>query len=230
MGAEQLGDGQDEVGGGDPGTQLAGEFEADDGRDQRGHRQAQHRRLGLDASHTPPQHAETVDHGRVGVGADEGVRERLAVPEDDDVREVLEVDLVHDPGSRRDDGQLSELPLPPLEEAVALVVAEVLLLDVQREGVRPGEVVGDDRVVDGQLRRDHRVDRCRVSPELGDRLPHGGQVDEHRDAVGVVQEHPRGRERHGVARARARDQPVDGLAGHRPAVLVSQQVLQQHLE
>ena len=71
--AQQLGDGEDEVGGGGAGRQLAGELEADDLRDEHRHRLAEHRGLGLDAADAPAEHAQAVDHRGVRVGADEGV-------------------------------------------------------------------------------------------------------------------------------------------------------------
>ena len=74
--AQRLGDGEDEVGGGGAFAQLAGEAEADDLGDEHGDGLAEHGRFGLDAADAPAEHAEAVDHGGVGVGADEGVRDR----------------------------------------------------------------------------------------------------------------------------------------------------------
>ena len=71
--AQHLGDGEDEVGGGGALAQFAGELEADDLRDQHGDGLAEHGGFGLDAADAPAEHAEAVDHGGVGVGADERV-------------------------------------------------------------------------------------------------------------------------------------------------------------
>ena len=71
--AQHLGDGEDEVGGGCAFAQLAGELEADDLRDEHGDGLAEHGGLGLDAADAPAENAEAVDHGGVGVGADERV-------------------------------------------------------------------------------------------------------------------------------------------------------------
>ena len=54
--------------------ELAGQFEADDVRDQHRDGLAQHRGFGLDTADAPAEHAEAVDHRRVRVGADDGVR------------------------------------------------------------------------------------------------------------------------------------------------------------
>ena len=100
---QQLGDGEHEVGSGRTGRQRADELDPDDARQQHGQRLSQHRRLGLDPADTPSEHAETVDHGRVGVGADQrvGVGDAIAVPKDH-LGEVLEIDLVTDPAVRRE--------------------------------------------------------------------------------------------------------------------------------
>ena len=78
--AQHLGHGQDEVGRGRALGQLAVEPEADHLRQQHRDRLAEHRRLGLDPADAPAEHAEAVDHRRVGVGADQrvgiGLRER----------------------------------------------------------------------------------------------------------------------------------------------------------
>ena len=134
--AEHLGDGEDEVGGGGALGQLAVQPEADDAREQ--HRQglAEHDGLGLDAADPPAQHAEAVDHRGVGVGAQAHVREGPALLGLDHAGQVLDVDLVHDPGAGRDDREVVAGLLPPLEEPVALSVAAVLDLDVAGEGVR----------------------------------------------------------------------------------------------
>ena len=73
LGAQHLGDGEDEVGGGDPLLQRAGQMEADHFGDDHRDRLAEHRRLGLDPADAPAEHAEAVDHGGVAVGADQRV-------------------------------------------------------------------------------------------------------------------------------------------------------------
>ena len=84
---------------------------------------AEHRGLGLDPANAPAQHAEAVDHRRVRVGADQRVRERLAVARLDNAREVLEVHLVADAGVGRHHAEVVERRLAPAQERVALAVA-----------------------------------------------------------------------------------------------------------
>ena len=103
-------------------------------------RLAEHRGLGLDAADAPAEHAEAVDHRGVRVGADAGVGvgRQLAVDlaGEDHAGQVLDVDLVHDAGARRDDLEVVERGLAPAQELVALAVALVLDLDVALERVR----------------------------------------------------------------------------------------------
>ena len=81
LGAQHLRDGEDEIGGGDALVQLAEQLEADDFGNQHRHGLAEHRGLGLDPADAPTEHAETVDHRRVAVGADQrvGIRDHRAV-------------------------------------------------------------------------------------------------------------------------------------------------------
>ena len=194
-----------------PSGSFARQLEADDLRDEHRERLAEHRRLGLDPADAPAEHAEPVHHRRVRVGADERVRERDAVPLLDHAREVLEVDLVHDPGPGRHDLEVAEGALAPAEEGVALAVALELELDVARKGLAPAEDVHLHGVVDHELDRDQRVDLLRVAAEVGHRVPHRGEVDDGRHAREVLEEHAGRREGDLAARLVGRDPAGDGL-------------------
>ena len=157
---------------------LAGQPEADHGRQEEGEGLAEHGRLGLDAAHAPPEHAEAVDHGGVGVGADQRVAVGAAVlGGEDHPRQVLEVDLVADAHARRHDPEAVEGLLGPAQELVALDVAVVLDVDVLVVGAGPVGRLGDDGVVDDHLDGHQWVDLGRVAPQLAQRVAHGGQVD-----------------------------------------------------
>ena len=141
--AEHLGDVEREVGRGDAFAQRAGHVDADDFRREEIDRLAEHARLGLDAAHAPADDAEAVDHGGVGIGADErvGIINRLAVDlgGEDALGEVFEIDLVDDADAGRHDLEGLERLLAPLEKFVALAVAVELEFEIA----------------------DHRVGRCR---------------------------------------------------------------------
>jgi hypothetical protein len=113
---------------------------------EHGHGLPEHRRLGLDPAYAPAEHAESVDHGGVRVGADERVGVGLTglLVSEDDTGEVLEVDLVDDAGVGRHDGEVVERALTPAQEGVALLVSLELALGVEAEGGAGAEGVDLD--------------------------------------------------------------------------------------
>ena len=169
--AQRLGDGENEVGGGGAFLQFAGKAEADHLRDQHGDRLAEHGGLGLDAADAPAEHAQAVDHGGVGVGADQGVGigGDLAVGArgggEDDAGEIFEVDLVADAHAGRHGGEVVEGGLAPFEEGVALAVALEFERGVEVVGVDGAELIDLDGVVDDQLGGLERVDLLRVAAQ-----------------------------------------------------------------
>ena len=195
---EHLRDGQDEVGRGGALAQLPGQPEADHLREEHRDRLAEHRGLGLDPAHAPAQDAEAVDHRGVGVGADEGVGERLhptiRLARPDALAEVLEVDLMADAGCRRHHPETLEGGLAPAQERVALPVSLVVSLGVHLEGALVAERVDLHRVVDDQIDVDLRVDRRGVPAQLLHRVAHRRQVDHGRDSGEVLHQHPGGLE------------------------------------
>ena len=108
-----------------------------------------------------------------------------------------------------------------------------LQVGVAPERVGAAEDVGDDRVVDDQLGRDERVDPARVAAEVGHGVAHRDQIHHTGHPGEVLQQHPRRRELNlGAALGRRipAAERVDLLGRHQCAVLVAQQVLQQHLQ
>ena len=150
-----------------------------------------------------------------------------------DAREVLEVDLVDDAGVRRHGLEALERGLAPAQERVALLVALELLLGVDPERLGGAERVDLHRVVDHELDGHERVDRRRVAAHVGHRVAHRGEVDDARHAGEVLQDHARGRERDLLGRLGLGvpgGERLDVLAADADAVLVAQQVLEQHLQ
>ena len=56
-----------------PSRKSAGQMHADDFRREEINRLSEHSRFRFDSAHAPADHAETVDHRRVRIGADERV-------------------------------------------------------------------------------------------------------------------------------------------------------------
>ena len=181
MAAEDLRDGEHEVRRGRSFGQLAVQLKADDLRRDHIDRLAEHARLGLDSADAPSDDAEPVDHRRVASRcrrANPGTRSRRA--SDDDLREVFEVDLVHDADRRRNDLEILERLLAPLEELVALAVALEFLFDVVQQRERVGVFVDLHAVVDDEIDRHERIDLLRIAAGALHRGAHRGEVDDAR--------------------------------------------------
>ena len=240
---EHIRDGQHDVGGGDARLDLAGQLEAHDAGDQHRDRLAQHGGLGLDTADAPAQHAQSVDHGGVAVGAHTGVRvcnldlfpASFARPTADHGHpcQVLDVDLMHDSGSRRHHLEVIEGALAPAQELIALTVALVLQRNVALEGVRATEEVEDHRVVDDQLGGSQWIHLLGIATECGDGLAHGRQVNDAGHPGEVLHDHP-GRGELNLGVRLGSGIPVgdraDVVGGDIGAVLGPEQVLGEHLQ
>ena len=196
--AQHFGDGQHNVGGGGAGGDFTGQLEADNARDQHGDGLAEHCCLGLDAADAPAEHAQAVDHGGVGVGADAGVgvgaQHAVHFTRHDGAGQVLDVDLVHNAHSRGNDLEVIKCRLAPAEELVPLAVALVLDLHVALQGAGVTEGIDLDRVVNDHFRRRQRVHALGVAAEVGYGLAHGCQVHNAGDTGEVLHDHPGGGE------------------------------------
>ena len=234
MPAQLLGDGEHEVGRGDALGELAVKLEADDPRHEHGDGLAEHRGLGFDAANAPADDSQPVHHRGVGVGADQRVGiDRSVIGVEDHAGQVLQVDLMTDPRVGRDHAQPVEGLLAPPEELVPLAVAVELPLRVERERVSGAETINDHRVVDHQLGRHMGLDACRITAQRLDAVPHRCQVDDGGDAGEVLHQDPRGENatsRFGAEEGSQVASCFDVGGGDRPAVLVTKQVLQQHLQ
>ena len=234
-----LGHGQGEVHSGDALGQRASHMDAvglghqdRDGLPQRGG-------LGLDAADTPAEHADAVDGGGVGVGAHHGVeigqRGLPALPRcrHDAAGEQLDVQLVADTGGGRQDVDVVQGGLGPLQEAVALLVAPELDALVLGGSLGAARDVADDRVVDDEVAMDERVHQLGVAPQGRHGLAHGGEVGHDRHAGKVLEQHARGHERHlgpHLPRKAGLDDGCRRLLGRRSVALQPHDVLEQDLK
>ena len=150
-----LGYREHEVGGGGALGQLADEAEANHLGNQHGNRLAQHGGLRLDAAHTPAQHAKAIDHGGVGVRPHQGVGigepDAVLLGREHGARQELQVDLVHDAGTRGYHLEVVEGLLPPAQETIALQVALDFPVGIALQRLRIAVVVDHYRVVYDQL-------------------------------------------------------------------------------
>ena len=140
--AQHLRHQQHKVGCGHTFFQFARHLETNDFRQQHGLRLAEHGGLSFDATDTPTQNAQAVDHGCVRVGADKCVRIGdgdlglcLALHNCFSFRphgltEVLKIDLVANAGAGGNDAEVFKGTLPPFQELVALQVLLIFTLHV----------------------------------------------------------------------------------------------------
>ena len=225
--AQEFGQRQHDVGGGDARLRLAGQLDADDVRQAHPRCAAQHHAFRFQAAHADGDHAQRVDHRGVRVGADQRVREGDAVLHLDHRRHALEVDLVQDAVTRRDHVDVLERLLGPVDEVEAVFVAAVFDGAVLVEGVGIEAAAFDgQRVVDHQLGRHHRVDQRRVAALQGDGVAQAGQVDQRGLAQDVVADHAR-REPREVEVALALDELLERRGQH-GRVAAAHQVFGQH--
>ena len=133
----------------------------------------------------------------------------------DHLGQVLQVDLVDNAGHGRDDAEVVEGLLAPLEELIALAVALEFDLGVAPQGIGRGEEIHLDRVVDDQVDGHERVDLARIAAQAGDGGAHGGQVHDGGDAGEVLHDDAGRKERN----ARA-DRRVGFQAGDVPDIVL----------
>ena len=225
--AQELGQRQHHVGGGDARLQLAGQFDADAFRQTHPRRAAEHHAFGFQATDADGDHAQRIDMRGVAVGADAGVGERHAVTHLDHRRHFLQVDLVHDAVARRDHVDVLERLFGPVDEVETVFVATVFDGAVLLERLRIEATALDGQgVVDDQLRRHHRVHLRRVAALQGDGVTQAGEVDQGGLAENVVAHHA-GREPREVEVAFALDELLQGF-GERGRVAATHQVFRQH--
>ena len=198
------------------------------GREHRD-RLAEQSGLGFDSSHAPAQHAEAVDHGRVGVGPYQrvGVKQGFTVVllAENDAREAFQVDLVDDPGVGRNDLELAKRLLPPMQEGVALAVALEFEFVVPGQGVRRGVMIDLDRVVHDQFGRRQRVDGLGIAAQRLHRVAHCRQVHDRRNAREVLQDHAGRPELQFLLSVQCSEQVVSSVL----SVRIAQEVFQQNL-
>ncbi|MNQ14200.1 hypothetical protein D3C85_271450 [compost metagenome] len=225
--AQEFGQRQHHVGGGDARLRTAGEFNADDVRQAHPRRAAQHDVFGFQAAHADGDDAQRVHVRGVAVGAHQRVREGHAVLRVDHGRHPLQVDLVHDAVARRHDFDVAKGLLGPVDEMEAVFVAAVFHRAVAGEGVGVGAVeFNRQRVVHNQLHRHHRIHLGRVAAFLGDGVAQARQVHQRGLAQDVMTDHARRKPRK-VQVAAAFDQLLQCIGQHR-RVAAAHQVFSQH--
>ena len=237
MVAKHLGNRENQVRGGRPLGQLAGELEAHHLRRKHVDRLAEHGSLGLDPAHTPSKYAEAIDHRRMRIGPDYTVRQRdggaINLTQGHDTGQILQVHLVNNAGRGRNHPEIIEGVRSPAQEFVALSIALEFTLGVDQEGCQGSVFIYLHRVIDNQVDRNQRIDLLRITTEPGRGASQGGQVDDCRHSGEILHDDAGGLEGNlpaaGVAPAPGR-QAQHILLAHLKAIALTQGGLQEDLD
>ena len=196
--AEHFHHGQDKVRGRRAFRQRTGQLKPYHFRNEHGDRLAEHCGLRLDAAYTPTQHTQSIDHRGVGVSAHDSIRVghlgAVQITTENNAREILDIDLMNDPGRWRDDAEVTERCLTPSQKCVALSVSAVLQLRIILQRLRLTEVIHHDRVIDNQIRGRKRVDPVRISLQAGHGFTHRREIHHRRHTGEVLHQHAGRRE------------------------------------
>ena len=230
---KHLNNAQRHVGGGHAGLQTAGQANANNVGSEHVDRLAKHDGLGLNAAHTPSKDAQAVDHGRVGIGAHQGIGQPNAVFLAGHAGEEFEVDLVNNAARRRNSLEVRKGLLAPLEKGVAFHVAVVFDVEIHVEGVTAGTGnVHLHRVVDDQIHGHLGVDLLGVTAHLHHGVAKCCQIHDSGHAGEVLENDARGAERNlaSLAVRRPRCDFPDVILGDEEAVVASQSALEQNAD
>jgi len=147
---------------------------------------------------------------------------------------------VADAGTGRDNPESVKGLLGPAQQLIPLDVALILDVDVLVVRVGGARDLGDHRVIDDQFDGDEWIHLGRISPELGEGVSHGRQIDHPGDPGEILHEDPFGGEGDldGATSPHAVAPGVATPVGHRfdvvgadgEAVLVPEQVLEDDLD
>ena len=225
--AQELGDRQDDVGGGNARLALASQLDTDDVGQAHHRRQTEHHGFRFQTANADGDHAQGIDVWGVRVGTHAGIREGHAAARLDHRAHLLQVNLVHDAVTGRNHVDVLERGLGPLDEVETVLVTTVFDGAVLGEGIRvEARSFHGQGVIDDQLGRHYRVDLGRISALLGNGITQAGQVDQRSLTEDVVADHAR-RVPGEVEVTLALDQLFERI-GQRIRLAAAHQLLGQH--
>ena len=179
-GAEELGNMEREIGRGDAFAKLIREVHAHNFWGEEIHGLAEHSCLGFDATNTPTDNTQTIDHGRVRVSTDErvGIIDHTVCvwSGKHPLREILEVHLVNDADTGRHNAEGLECLLSPFEKLVPLAVALEFHVQIQLERLGRTIEIHLHRVVHNEIHGHEGFDDRGIAAEAFDCGAHSGEV------------------------------------------------------
>ena len=203
--AQELGQGQHDIGGGNALWALAAQLHPNDLGQAHPRCTAQHDVFGFEAAHADSDHAQCIHMGGVAVRADQRIWICFTIDSMDHRAHALQIDLVHDAVARWNHFHILERALAPVDEVKAVLVAAVFNGAVFLEGIGvESAALYCQRVVHNQLHGNDRVDGSGVAALVGNGITQAGQIDQRCLTQDVVADHAR-REPGKVALALALD-------------------------
>src|SRR6476619_1824367 len=100
----------------------------------------------------------------------------------------LEVNLMANAGSRRDDTKVIERHLSPFQESVTFTIPLVLQCNISGKCLRSAKCVDDDRMVAHQIDRNQRADLAWITTKNTHSVTHCRQIDHSRHASEILHE------------------------------------------
>ena len=104
-------------------------------------------------------------------------------------RKTLDVDLVANARSGRNDAHILKRRLGPLQEAIALAVALEFHVHVLLKSIGAASSIGDHRMINHQIERNLRINARGVGTQIACGFTHHGQVNEHRHTGEILQQY-----------------------------------------
>ena len=170
--------------------QLTSQVNPDDLRNREIGSFSQHGCFCFDTPNTPTEDSDTIDHGRMAVCTEHGIRVELAILFDDDITEEFDIDLVDNTRSWRYSPVIVKGLFSPLEELIALIITLELQVNVFFKGRLRSIEIYLNRVVNDQIDWNFWVNEVRISAIFYNSIPHGSKVYDYWYSCKILQNNP----------------------------------------
>ena len=178
--AQHLSNGEHDVGCRCAFRNFAVQLESDNQRYQHRERLAEHRAFGFDSADAPAHNAQPIDHCRVRIGTDQGVWigsfPAVLRFNEDGLRNVFEIYLMHDTDVGWHDATILKGRLSPFQKDVSFAVPLQFPVGIEGESGRRSELIDLDRMIDDKIHLLERIDLPGIAAHLLDYIAHRGQV------------------------------------------------------
>jgi len=186
--SEHFSDGQDQISGGGGLGKFTSELETNNLGQDHGDRLTKHGGFTFDTTNTPGNNTKTVNHGGVGVSSDKGIRVEGSVAIEDDSGKIFKIDLMDDTRSGRNNQEVVEGILSPLQEFESFVVSLEFHLFVLFKGIGGSGKIDLDGVINNEIDRAKGINLIRASSESDHSISHGSKINNGRDTSEILKD------------------------------------------